>query len=188
MTFDKKAYQKAYQQANRERIRQLNRKSYLKHKEKRDEENRNYYLLHREEILARTKAYTAANREKQRAWQRDANKRRKDRVYAAYGGYICQCCGVTEPSFLSLDHIEGNGGKHRKAVGGNGPVMHAWIIKNNFPPIFQVLCMNCNLARHLNGGICPHKAIERTPAIPQGATNGQGQDRQEQGSSPLQEI
>src|SRR5262249_35899921 len=33
----------------------------------------------------------------------------KDRVFAAYGGYQCACCGETGRSFLSLDHMDNNG-------------------------------------------------------------------------------
>lgn len=33
-----------------------------------------------------------------------------------------------------------------------------WIIENNFPEGFQVLCYNCNLGRAHCGGVCPHKS------------------------------
>ncbi len=35
--------------------------------------------------------------------------------------------------------------------------LYRWIIKNNFPEEFQILCFNCNSGRHINGGICPHE-------------------------------
>ena len=64
----------------------------------------------------------------------------------------CNCCGEKIYEFLSLDHTDGGGNKHRKKIGN----VFRWIIKNNFPDGFQVLCYNCNLAKGFYG-ICPHK-------------------------------
>ena len=61
---------------------------------------------------------------------------------------------------LVESHFEQNGAKHRKIIGNRGGHrMYVWIIKNNFPEGFQVLCHNCNMARSYprNGGICPHQ-------------------------------
>lgn len=63
----------------------------------------------------------------------------------------CVCCEEKEIMFLALDHIDGGGNKHRKGKGN----ITRWIIKNNFPPIFQILCHNCNLAKGFYGK-CPH--------------------------------
>ena len=63
--------------------------------------------------------------------------------------------------FLVLDHINNDGAAHRKSMknksDGFGIQLYRWIIKNNFPPIFQVLCANCNMGKEMNGGVCPHK-------------------------------
>jgi hypothetical protein len=81
----------------------------------------------------------------------------KDEVYEHYGGYKCNCCGESNPKFLSLDHINNDGGKHRKLFGITGGMhLYRWIQKNNFPEGFQVLCYNCNLGKARNQGICPH--------------------------------
>lgn len=92
-------------------------------------------------------------------WERNpgyAHKRalaRKLLVMRAYGGARCACCGEVEVEFLSIDHIGGGGGVHRKAIGGIG--LYSWLIRNKFPAGFRVLCMNCNFAtRH--GRECPH--------------------------------
>lgn len=71
-------------------------------------------------------------------------------------GAKCVCCGETVKQFLTIDHINGGGNQHRKEV-GSGRNMMVWIIKNNFPKDFQILCFNCNCGRQLNKGICPHK-------------------------------
>lgn len=81
----------------------------------------------------------------------------KAEVFSAYGGYVCRCCGETEPLFLCIDHMDGGGEKHRKEVGAIGRMFYHWLKKNNFPDGFQVLCNNCNMGKHLNGGVCPHE-------------------------------
>lgn len=90
----------------------------------------------------------------------------KHEVFMAYGGYRCNCCGEAEPLFLTLDHIHENGAEHRRSLGasiGNGRGGWGrtlkWIRDNGFPDGYQVLCMNCNLGKHKNGGTCPHKNV-----------------------------
>ena len=67
------------------------------------------------------------------------------------------------PAFLSIDHVNGGGRAHRKAVGGGIAVLLD-IIKRGFPAQFQLLCYNCNLGPYLNGGSCPHKDQDDFPA------------------------
>ena len=83
--------------------------------------------------------------------------RAKDEVFAAYGGYKCSCCEEDIPEFLTLDHVNGDGAEHRRKIRQDGRGFYNWIIRNKFPPIFQVLCYNCNCGRQRNGGVCPHK-------------------------------
>lgn len=80
----------------------------------------------------------------------------KDKAYLAYGGYVCKCCGETIKEFLTIDHINNDGCKHRKTV-KPGKAFYSWLAKNNYPTQFQILCMNCNFGKSKNGGICPHK-------------------------------
>ncbi len=81
----------------------------------------------------------------------------KDEVFDAYGGYICNCCGETEPLFLEIDHVHNNGYEMRK-VHGTGSHMYSWLKANNYPNDFQILCSNCNRGKYRNGGACPHLA------------------------------
>jgi hypothetical protein len=74
----------------------------------------------------------------------------------AYGGYRCACCGEGEPTFLTLDHTNNDGARHRRILGESSQVF-AWLRRRGYPPGFQVLCTNCNHGRHRNGGTCPHK-------------------------------
>lgn len=94
--------------------------------------------------------------------QIDRQRELKDIVFKAYGGYRCNCCGESTPEFLMLDHVNNDGAKHRREVfkgrrNGTGRAMYLWIIRNQFPDIFQVLCANCNWGKKMNDGICPHK-------------------------------
>ena len=75
-------------------------------------------------------------------------------VLTVYGnGYLhCMCCGETQYEFLSLDHINGGGNKHRREVGGK---IFNKLKQQNFPPGYQTLCHNCNQAKG-HYGICPH--------------------------------
>jgi hypothetical protein len=95
--------------------------------------------------------------------------RRQHEAMLAYGGYVCACCGETEPLFLSIDHIECDGAEHRKKLGksANGSGFYRWLRDNKYPPGFQVLCMNCNHGRMRNGGLCPHQ--EGATTIPKGS-------------------
>lgn len=107
--------------------------------------------------LMRPDDYYAAKRVSSNALIADL----RDETFAAYGGACCACCGESQIQFLSLDHINGNGNKHRKETGNaGGHRFYRVLKKQGFPPGYQVLCMNCNCGRHRNGGICPHKQAE----------------------------
>lgn len=135
--------------------------------------HRAYYKTHGSEAQENAKLRQAAHRKRNKRKGGVSTevlyaRRLKDAVFGAYGGYVCACCGETEKMFMSLDHINNDGAVHRKA-GLRGKQLHAWIIRNNFPPVFQVLCFNCNCGRAVNNGICPHKADTPSPeSVPQG--------------------
>lgn len=81
----------------------------------------------------------------------------REEVFAAYGGH-CICCGENQSAFLTIDHINGDGGKHRKEVKEN---IYYWLKRNNFPKdSIQLLCFNCNCAREFRSdGTCPHQNL-----------------------------
>lgn len=82
-------------------------------------------------------------------------KRIRKEVMEAYGGPVCACCGETIERFLTIDHINNDGAEHRRAIRRNS--INKWLVENNFPAGYQVLCFNCNMGKQLNGGVCPHK-------------------------------
>lgn len=81
-------------------------------------------------------------------------------VFNAYGGPICACCAEAEIEFLTLDHVNDDGRTHR-LITGAGMTFYYWLKRHGFPqvPALQVFCMNCNLGKRINGGVCPHKKV-----------------------------
>ncbi len=78
-------------------------------------------------------------------------------VIAAYGGR-CRCCGDPNWQFLTVDHIYGDGAIERKA--GLYSNFYQWLKDRGFPKDrYQLLCMNCNIAKH-RYGVCPHQVAE----------------------------
>lgn len=65
----------------------------------------------------------------------------------------CSCCGESTYEFLVIDHIEGGGTTHRKQI--KEPI-ERWLIRNNYPEGYRVLCENCN-SSYGRFGYCPHK-------------------------------
>jgi hypothetical protein len=86
---------------------------------------------------------------------RSRYRRLREEAVAAYGGKKCVCCGENEPAFLSIDHIDGGGNQHKKEV-GKGAAFYRWLRDNSYPSGFQVLCMNCQFGKRING-VCPHQ-------------------------------
>jgi hypothetical protein len=84
--------------------------------------------------------------------QQEYHRSRRAQCLEHYGGE-CVCCGENRFEFLALDHKNNDGSEHRAKVGNQRMVQ--WIIKNDFPDIFQVSCHSCNSARGYYGR-CPH--------------------------------
>lgn len=111
-----------------------------------------------------------------RAWKKNhdyylkANRKygyryRKDVIQKVMGHYsrgtfACACCGESERDFLTIDHIEGKGIKHRTSLFGRpnsgGHMFYRWLIKNGFPSGYAVLCMNCNFSKGKHK-VCIHQ-------------------------------
>ena len=78
--------------------------------------------------------------------------------YYSDGKMCCKCCGETIPEFLTVDHINNNGTQERKTYTGGGHHNYRFIIKNNYPEGYQILCYNCNCGRaRTKDKVCPHK-------------------------------
>ena len=92
-----------------------------------------------------------------RKYGKDKRDAVRDEAYKAYGGYICACCGESEPKFLSIDHVNNDGAKHKRENRiRTGEQMYRWLKRSGYPDGFQILCMNCNWGKRSNNGVCPH--------------------------------
>lgn len=136
------------------------------------ERNRRYRENHREEIREKEKAYYWQNKERVRKGNSEAVKRHFGRIkHAVFLHYSktdpphCMCngclwhtenCVAENLIVLSIDHINGDGGKHRKELNiHGGKEFYKWLVKNNYPEGYQVLCMNCQWSKKSNEQ--PHK-------------------------------
>lgn len=92
----------------------------------------------------------------------------QEELIIAYGGK-CVCCGEKEHAFLTLDHIEGGGNKHRQRLRTKGKnptrVIRQELKEQGWPKDkYRLLCMNCNHAtRHSKK--CPHKLKNKNEEI-----------------------
>ena len=82
----------------------------------------------------------------------------RDEAIVQYGG-ACACrsggsCGESWKPYLQLDHINGGGTQHRKELRGSKK-FYAWLKRNNYPKILQLLCANCHQAKS-RGQPCQH--------------------------------
>jgi hypothetical protein len=79
----------------------------------------------------------------------------REQIIHAYGGK-CECCENSDPDVLTIDHVFKRTSKDDLL----GYELYAYLRNLGFPKQgYQLLCMNCNLAKSLCGGICPHKQI-----------------------------
>jgi len=135
----RKEYMRKWRAENRERYLTRNRKYYEEHKEKQRAWRRKWYSKHREQRLIAMKKWRT---------------KLKIKVVFHYSNGTMACADplhlhlandpfATDITCLSIDHIEGNGAKERKELDTEGQAFYSWLIKNNYPEGYQVLCMNC---------------------------------------------
>ncbi len=81
-------------------------------------------------------------------------QRNRDELLAAYGGKCaCEKCPETNPTFLTLEHVNRDGKQHRKAVGSH---TYADLRRRGYPQEgYTLLCWNCNAGSRFTG-VCPH--------------------------------
>ena len=94
------------------------------------------------------------------AYDAHIRERLREEVFQHYGNK-CVCCGEKNPLFLTLDHINNDGGEQKRKLGsqGKGVNFYGWARKVGYPEDLQLLCFNCNCGKGRNKGICPHKGI-----------------------------
>ncbi len=77
-----------------------------------------------------SKNISESNRKSKNEYTYDYVRKIVSATFNHYGGYVCACCGITEPIFLTLDHINNDGFKYRKTAGKS---LAWWLNRNNYP-------------------------------------------------------
>lgn len=83
-----------------------------------------------------------------RIYNRRYRKRIREKVFNHYGNK-CVNCGINDKRVLTIDHIDNNGGEHRREIKKFGQHFYFWLIQNEFPKGFQTLCFNCQWLKRL---------------------------------------
>lgn len=162
------AYQRKYNQseAHKEALKQYRQKPEVRAKESAAQIAR-YHAMTPEQKAAWTAQKVVYNRERRkspevkeahRQWHKGWYRLAREEVIQHYGGK-CSCCGETQYEFLSLDHVNNDGHKHKK-VGVTAHTLHQWAKNNGYPDTLQVLCYNCNCAKGVYGA-CPHQTTNK---------------------------
>ena len=136
----KKIVDKRYQENNKDKIK------IRRH---------DYYLGNKDTIIKKVRKYIDENPDRRCIWSRQVRLRLKREVFAHYCGTIdikCALCPETDINLLSIDHINGDGAKHRREMmdrsfGGNR--LYRWLRKQGYPDGFQVLCMSCQYKKRM---------------------------------------
>jgi hypothetical protein len=117
---------------------------------------RDYYDRNTEIVKQRAKKWQQNNKERVSVNRKNRFDKLRQDVLTEYGGK-CSCCHIANPVFLTIDHINGGGNEHRRNIGANNSRrFYRWLQLNSYPESFQLLCWNCNYAKHLLGR-CPHQ-------------------------------
>ena len=108
----------------------------------------------------------AANKASRLEGNKASNVVLRNEVYAAYGNK-CSCCDESEPLFLTIDHIDGDGADHRRELGRYGGITFYRYLRSIGCPQdkYRLQCWNCNSGRERNKGVCPHQ-------VPASESNG----------------
>lgn len=144
---------------DRKRCGNICRMCYNKEKSEYQKINGNkYYLKH----IEKRNKYFKERREKNanlcRQISNTSYHKNRIKVLSHYSPDLCcVLCGFNKHvSALSIDHIDGNGNKMRKAIKGHQRIYY-WLKNNGFPKGFQVLCMNCQFIKRYENKECYKK-------------------------------
>jgi hypothetical protein len=143
----RKAYTKDYNKRNSGKIRVKHAIFRADHREELLEKHREYHATHKEQEAE----YRAKNRDKHNRSDKERKQQLKLYVISLYGGH-CDLCGPANPDawnpeFLTLDHVNGDGAEHRRAVGRSaGYKIYAEVLALGVPDFsrFRLLCWNHN--------------------------------------------
>lgn len=141
-------------------LKQKAKQAYEKKKEQRKQEMREYYQEHKETMNKQAKQWRKDHKEY--LHQYDKNRQPIKRIHdrTLYLNKKIQCifvytngkmkcsyngCDIDDVDLLTIDHIEGGGRKQLRDLKiTGGKQFYTWLIRNNFPDGYRVLCFNHN--------------------------------------------
>jgi len=91
--------------------------------------------------------YKYRNKKKQRTVYNETCESSKILIIQFYSNntYECKFCRENDLKELSIDHINGGGIKHRQEIKKKGGCeFYKWLIRNDLPDGYQILCLTCN--------------------------------------------
>lgn len=130
---------------------EISRRSKQKHAARIRIVRKKYNILNRSVLRVKSAKYYQDNIMERR--QADAERARslKIEVFTHYcGGSIkCALCPEIRLGALTIDHINGGGRAHRKALKRHGPSFYRLLKQQQYPKEYRVLCSNCNWMAYL---------------------------------------
>jgi len=139
---EKAAYAKAYNKANKERIKAESKVYYAANREKKMAYAKAYREANREETIAYAKAYQKANREELKAKRDERNL-----IIFNYKGAECNHCGLSEPKHLEIydyHHVDPDTKLYSVSNILKGPIER---LKTEVDKCL-LLCSNCHRKEH----------------------------------------
>jgi len=139
---EKAAYAKAYNKANKERIKAESKVYYAANREKKMAYAKAYREANREETNAYAKAYQKANREELKAKRDERNL-----IIFNYKGAECNHCGLSEPKHLEIydyHHVDPDTKLYSVSNILKGPIER---LKTEVDKCL-LLCSNCHRKEH----------------------------------------
>lgn len=157
-----RVYAKAYYHEHKAQKAESCRRYRKEHRAEIKIREHNYYLRNRDKICAYSRRYREAHHEQKLEYHRRYHQenrelmilrnqlvRREVLIHYGNGKLACVRCGFNaDVRALTIDHIGGDGNKHRREIGFKGGyVMCRWLRKRGFPAGLQTLCMNCQMIK-----------------------------------------
>jgi hypothetical protein len=143
-----KKYRKTYRLTNPEKVKELSRQSYVRNRKQKLAERKRYYQMNREKEISYHQGQYRNNPD-----VHQAAKQRHQRVKLAALGVVangapvkCAYCPETDPGKLEIDHVNGDGGDHRK----RGKTNHYSLVRDGLPKdtVLQILCETHNAMKN----------------------------------------
>lgn len=136
----KNEIEKRYRRKHPEKIKEKLKRSYQRNKKTRRKQQNDYHRTQ----YKNDKKFKETVQKRNHNWVR----KNKEKVISNYsnGEMKCAVCGIDDFDLLTMDHIYGGGSRFKreyKERTGKNFHLHTFLIKNNFPPGYRVLCWNC---------------------------------------------